>query len=184
MSKSRQITTILKLAGLTAAVLSVCACEPRTHASSAPPPPSGPQDRGAARGLAAVTEGEAPQRVRRAAPPLFNGKPMWADNRRGSSEENAQYQFEHRGADVGAHDLQDYLKKVHAFFDHPPKDAESIVRASNGDLLIYSESANLFGVIRKDGAPRLLMKPPTGKAYWEAQKAEGSTGARGGTPTR
>ena len=182
--KNQSRAHFIKLAALAAACLSVSACEPRTHASPAPPP-SGPQDRAAARDLANVADRESPPRARRAvSTPLFNGKPMWADNRRGSSEENARYQFEHRGADLGAHDLQDYLTKVHAFFDHPPKDTESFVRASNGDLLIYSESANLFGVVRKDGAPRLLMKPPTGKAYWEAQKAEDAPTGRGGTSAR
>jgi pyocin large subunit-like protein len=53
-----------------------------------------------------------------------------------------------------------------------------VERASNGDLLIYSASANLFGVQRKDGAPRLLMKPPEGRSYWEAQKT------RAGQPRR
>ena len=184
MSKNHQEPHFLKLAGLAVACLIVSGCEPRTHATPATPP-SGPQDRAAARDLATVADRESPQRARRTvSTPLFNGKPMWADNRRGSSEENARYQFEHRGGDVGAHDLQDYLNKVHGFFDHPPKDTESFVRPSNGDLLIYSESANLFGVVRKDGAPRLLMKPPSGKAYWEAQKAEGTTGGRGPTPAR
>jgi pyocin large subunit-like protein len=137
------------------------------------------------RELAATPDPEAPQRVRRTAQtPMFNGKPLWADNRRGSAEENARYQFEHRGGDIGAHDLQDYLNKVHAFFDHPPKDSESVVRASNGDVLIYSESAKLFGVIRKDGAPRLLMKPPTGRSYWEAQKSEGSPAMRAESSAR
>jgi len=184
MFKNHQKGQFLGLAGLVIASLAVSACEPRSHTSTASPP-SGPQDRAAARDLAALAEREPTQRARRAAAtPLFNGKPMWADNRRGTSEENARYQFEHRGADVGARDLQDYLNKVHAFFDHPPKDTETVVRSSNGDLLVYSESANLFGVVRKDGAPRLLMKPPTGKAYWDAQKAEGSAGARGSTSTR
>ena len=184
MSKNHQSAHFGILVGLAVAALTVSACEPRTHTATSPPP-SGPQDRAAARDLAAVADREAPQRARRAAStPLFNGKPMWADNRRGSSEENARYQFEHRGGDVGARDLQDDLNKVHTFFDHPPQDAESIVRASNGDVLIYSESVNLFGVVRKDGAPRLLMKPPTGQAYWEAQKSEGSTGARSSTATR
>ena len=184
MTICHQEVRFVMLVGLAVTSLTLCACEPRTHAA-APPPPSGPQDRAAARDLAAAADREAPQRARRAAStPLFNGKPMWAENRRGSSEENARYQFEHRGGDLGAHDLQDYLSKVHTFFDHPPKDAESIVRSSTGDVLIYSESANLFGVVRKDGAPRLLMKPPTGKAYWEAQKTEGSTGAGGSTATR
>jgi pyocin large subunit-like protein len=101
---------------------------------------------------------------------------MWADNRRGTAEENARYQFEHRGADLGATTLDDYLTRVHAFFDMPPKDTETMIRSSNGDVLVYSPGSNLFGVMRKDGAPRLLMKPPGGRAYWEAQKGGDSAG--------
>lgn len=167
-----------------AACVCLTACEPRNEKAAAPPP-TGPQDRALARDMASATVPEPSQRTRRAAAaPLYNGKPMWADNRRGTAEENARYQFEHRGADVGARDVQDYIAKVHAFFDHPPKDAESVVRPSNGDLLIYSESANLFGVVRKDGAPRLFMKPAAGKTYWEVQKAEGSMAARGSAAAR
>lgn len=103
--------------------------------------------------------------------PLFHGEPLWAENRHGSAEDNAAYQFRTRGADLGAKTLDEYLKKVHAFFRHPPKGAEQVVRASNGDRMIYDKGSNLFGVARKDGAPRVLMHPLTGPAYWRDQKA-------------
>jgi len=168
---------------VTAGLLLVLAgCEERGRAGAARPP-TGPADRTAALaqplsdGAAAVTPAgtlagnlAGNGRGTRPATPQFHGRPLWAENRRGGAEENARYQFQHRGADIGARDLEDYLTRVHAFFDHPPGDAETATRASNGDRLIYSPGANLFGVQRQDGAPRLLMRPVTGRAYWEAQR--------------
>ena len=41
---------------------------------------------------------------------LVEGKPAWADNRRYSADDNAQYQFEHHGAEPsGATTLDDFL---------------------------------------------------------------------------
>jgi len=153
-------------------------------------PPTGPGDRAAALAAPAggayaaggagggTGGGTGGGRAARPVTPLFHGEPMWAENRRGGAEDNARYQFEHRGADIGASSLDDYLTRVHAFFDHPPADAETMTRPGNGDLLIYSPGANLFGVRRKDGAPRLLMRPASGRAYWEAQRnPAGTTGA-------
>lgn len=111
--------------------------------------------------------------------PLFHGEPLWAENRHGSAEDNAAYQFRTRGADLGAKTLDDYLKKVHAFFRHPPKGAEQVVRASNGDRMIYDKGSNLFGVVRKDGAPRVLMHPLTGAAYWKEQQARADVSGSG-----
>jgi hypothetical protein len=104
--------------------------------------------------------------------PLFHGAPLWAENRHGSAEDNALYQFRTRGADLGAKTLDEYLKTVHAFFRHPPKGSEQVVRASNGDRMIYDKGSNLFGVARKDGAPRVLMHPLNGEAYWRDQKQQ------------
>jgi pyocin large subunit-like protein len=111
--------------------------------------------------------------------PLFHGEPLWAENRHGSAEDNAAYQFRTRGADLGAKTLDEYLKKVHAFFRHPPKGSEQVVRASNGDRMIYDKGSNLFGVVRKDGAPRVLMHPLTGAAYWRDQKAQADASGSG-----
>ena len=60
----------------------------------------------------------------RAAPvPLVHGKPMWAANWRHTAEENARYQFARDGADFDARDVDDYVAKVHAFIDTPPREA-------------------------------------------------------------
>jgi pyocin large subunit-like protein len=100
---------------------------------------------------------------------LVHGKPMWAANRRHSADENAEYQFDRDGADFGARSVDDFVTKVHAFVDHPPAGAQTLVR-TNGDKLIYDSKANVFAVVTKDGAPRTMFKPRDGAAYWDQQK--------------
>ena len=102
--------------------------------------------------------------------PDFRGKPMWSDNRRHTAQENAQYHFEHDGADFGAKTLNDYLGKVHDFVENPPAAAETLSRP-NGDKLIYDAKTNTFAVVRKDGAPRTAFKPRDGADYWKKQQA-------------
>ena len=99
---------------------------------------------------------------------LVDGKPMWAANRRHTAQENANYQFQRDGADFDAHNLDDFVAKAHAFTASPPKDALSLTR-SNGDKLLYDPARNIFAVVTKDGAPRTMFKPATGKAYWDQQ---------------
>ncbi len=103
--------------------------------------------------------------------PSFHGEPMWSDNRKHSSAENAHYHCDKSGADIGAKSFDDCLTKVHAFIDHPPAGAKTMTR-SNGDKLIYDPKANMFAVARKDGAPRTFFKPRTGAEYWKEQQAE------------
>lgn len=103
------------------------------------------------------------------AKPLFHGKPMWAANKNHTAQENADYHFKRDGEAVGATSEDDFLTKVHAFVDSPPKGVESLTR-SNGDKLMYDAKANLFAVVDKDGAPRTLFKPRDGAAYWTQQK--------------
>jgi hypothetical protein len=43
------------------------------------------------------------------------GKPMWAANRTRTAEENAQRGFERYGAEFAAADVDDYVRKTHAF---------------------------------------------------------------------
>jgi pyocin large subunit-like protein len=69
------------------------------------------------------------------------GKPMWAANRTRTAEENAQRGFERYGAAFAAADVDDYVRKTHAFVAHPPA-----------------------------GAPPTKFKPDDGAAYWAAQK--------------
>jgi pyocin large subunit-like protein len=101
--------------------------------------------------------------------PSFHGKPMWADSRKYSAEENARYQFDQHGDELGAKSLDDFLEKAHAFTATPPKGAKTATRA-NGDTLIYDARSGLFAVARSDGAPRTLFKPTDGEAYWAAQQ--------------
>jgi pyocin large subunit-like protein len=104
---------------------------------------------------------------------------MWAANRRHSADENAEYQFNRDGADFGAKSVDDFVTKVHAFVDHPPADAATLVR-SNGDKLIYDSKSNVFAVVTKDGAPRTMFKPRDGAAYWDEQKAREADKAQNG----
>jgi len=100
------------------------------------------------------------------------GKPMWAANRTRTAEENAQRGFERYGAAFAAADVDDYVRKTHAFVARPPAGAETLKRA-NGDTLIYDPKGNVFAVVTRAGAPRTMFKPDDGATYWATQKAGG-----------
>jgi pyocin large subunit-like protein len=100
---------------------------------------------------------------------LLEGKPMWSPSRRYSAEENAQRAFERNGEAFGASSIDQYVKKAHAFVDHPPAGTLTLTRA-NGDTLFYDPKGNIFAVANKDGAPRAMFKPDEGRAYWDKQK--------------
>jgi pyocin large subunit-like protein len=100
---------------------------------------------------------------------LVEGKPVWSPSRRYSAEENAQRAFERNGEAFGAGSIDQYVKKAHAFVDHPPAGTLTLTRA-NGDTLFYDPKGNVFAVANKDGAPRTMFKPDEGRAYWDKQK--------------
>lgn len=100
---------------------------------------------------------------------LVDGKPMWSSSRRGSAEENARRSFDRNGEAFGARDLDDFVRKAHAFVDHPPAGTQQLKRA-NGDVLFYDPKGNVFAVANKDGTPRAMFKPDQGAAYWDQQK--------------
>lgn len=91
-------------------------------------------------------------------------------NRRETASDKAIRLFERNGADFGAKDPEDFLKKVEAFTKSPPKDAE-IVQRPNGDVLIYQASTNTFAVLDRRGVVRTMFKPSSGQDYWQNQKA-------------
>jgi hypothetical protein len=107
--------------------------------------------------------------VQDTAPAFDDGKPAWASSRRYSVQESEQRQFERNGAAFQARSEQDYVAKVHAFVDSPPRGVQKIVRA-NGDTLYYDPKANTFAVVDKEGAPRTMFKPREGMDYWTQQK--------------
>jgi pyocin large subunit-like protein len=100
---------------------------------------------------------------------LVDGKPVWAASRRYSAEESAQHAFDRNGEAFGAKDFDDYVRKAHAFVEHPPKGVETLARP-NGDTLFYDAKANVFAVADKAGAPRTMFKPDDGADYWQQQK--------------
>jgi pyocin large subunit-like protein len=168
-------------------VLSLAACDgapsatpARAHAGDssdrrlADSAPAGEETRGPARYSNAVysSSSSAARRdegARAEDAPLFHGKPLWAANKKHSAQENADYHYKRDGDAVGATSEEDFLAKVHAFVDTPPKGVQTLTR-SNGDKLMYDAKANLFAVVDKDGAPRTLFKPRDGAAYWAQQK--------------
>jgi hypothetical protein len=107
--------------------------------------------------------------------PMFHGEPVWSQNRYHTAQENAEYHFHRDGGALGAHTLDDFLTKVHHFGDHPPPGTLTLTR-DNGDRLLYDPKANLFGVFTRDGAPRTILKPTDGMAYWNEQKAREAAG--------
>lgn len=150
--------------------------------------PGGDDVRGPARYSNAAYPASSPGRdaTPRADTPLFHGKPMWAANKKHTAQENADYHFKRDGEAVGATSEDDFLTKVHAFVDNPPKGTETLTR-SNGDRLMYDPKANLFAVVDKEGAPRTLFKPRDGAAYWAQQKdsvAKGEDDYRSGSSRR
>lgn len=146
-----------------AAVLALAACDNGPSAVAKQEPVAEP---------AAST---APQRQAsagdpRTAPiPRVDGKPMWSANRRYTATENAARHFARNGEAFGAKDVDDYVKKAHAFVSAPPRGAETLTRP-NGDLLIYDARSNVFAVATAEGAPRTMFKPDDGRAYWDRQK--------------
>ena len=100
----------------------------------------------------------------------LDGRPIWSASRRGTAEENAQRAFDRNGETFGARDLDDFVRKAHAFIETPPAGTQRLTRA-NGDVLLYDPKGNVFAVASKDGAPRTMFKPDEGAAYWDEQKA-------------
>jgi pyocin large subunit-like protein len=100
----------------------------------------------------------------------LDGRPIWSASRRGTAEENAQRAFDRNGEAFGARDLDDFVRKAHAFVEKPPAGTQRLTRA-NGDVLLYDAKNNVFSVATKDGAPRTMFKPDEGAAYWDEQKA-------------
>jgi hypothetical protein len=111
------------------------------------------------------------------APTYKDGRPIWAANRRRTADENIQRMYQRNGADFGASSSEDYVARAHAFLNSPPAGVQTATRA-NGDKLYYDARSNTFVVATRNGAPRIMMKPRDGAAYWKEQLA--SLDRRGG----
>lgn len=104
------------------------------------------------------------------APKYTDGSPIWAANRKRTAQENIDKMFRRNGEDFGAASADDYVAKAHAFIKSPPRGVQTATRR-NGDKLMYDAATNTFVVVTRTGAPRIMMKPRDGKAYWTEQLA-------------
>lgn len=155
--------------GAGAALLLLAACErPSAVASKSSDSSSSASSSASDNGRDATATVRADRRDE--AVPQVDGKPMWSSSRKGTAQENAAKSFERNGEDFGAQDLDAFVRKAHAFVDHPPAGTQTLKRA-NGDTLFYDPKSNVFAVANKEGAPRTLFKPDEGAAYWDEQKA-------------
>ena len=100
---------------------------------------------------------------------VVDGTPMWSASRRYSAEEGAQRAFDRNGEAFGARNVEQFVRKAHAFVSHPPAGTQTLTRP-NGDTLFYDPKANVFAVASKAGAPKAMFKPDAGAAYWQEQK--------------
>lgn len=109
-------------------------------------------------------------------------RPLVTTSRRETVDAKVERLFQRNGAAFGARSSGDYLAKMRAFVDSPPRDVET-VRRPNGDVLYYEGATNTFAVAARDGTPRTMFKPDDGAAYWAQQKARAPTFGRGGAGT-
>jgi pyocin large subunit-like protein len=152
-----------------AALLVLAGCERPSAVASADVAPPAYEGTSASRERMAEAPREREAADLRDAPiPEIDGKPMWSASRRYSAQENAQRAYDRNGEAFGARDVDDFVRKAHAFVDAPPKGALTLTRA-NGDRLIYDPKANVFAVVTRAGAPRTMFKPDDGMAYWQEQ---------------
>ena len=109
-------------------------------------------------------------------------RPLVTTSRRETVDAKVERLFQRNGAAFGARSSGDYLAKMRAFIDSPPRDVET-VRRPNGDVLYYEAATNTFAVAARDGTPRTMFKPDDGATYWAEQKARAPTFGRGGAGT-
>lgn len=170
--------TLLTASAVLAAVLSLAACD----GGPASKPSRDQADAGSAPAAdrsetASADRTEAPKvDPRTQPPPMLDGKPMWAANRKLTAEEAAEKQFARNGKDFGARSVEDYARKAQAFISNPPKGAEVVDRRYG--KIMYDAGSNTFAAATSDGVPRAMFKPEDGAAYWEKAKNRPEGGRR------
>lgn len=123
---------------------------------------------------AALISGAAPEGGFETVETAPKAKPPVTANRRETADAKVQRLYERNGAAFGAKSADDYLTKVRAFTETPPRGAETVKRP-NGDTLYYQASSNTFAVVDRNGVPRTMFKPDDGPTYWAQQKERAPT---------
>ena len=88
--------------------------------------------------------------------------PMWTSTKSQSIAANAYRHFKDHGADFGAVNAVDYVRKAREFLHNPGAGVLSKTRG-NGDVVRFDPATNAFGVMDKTGAPRTFYKPNPAK---------------------
>lgn len=171
---------LLTASAVLAVVLALAACDGGPASKpSRDQADAGPAPTAKAEGATTASADDAePPKVdpRTQPPPMLDGKPMWAANRRLTAEEAAEKQFARNGKDFGAKSVEDYARKAQAFVSKPPSGTE-VVNRQRGKIM-YDARSNTFAAATKDGVPRTMFKPEEGAAYWEEAKARPEGGGR------
>jgi pyocin large subunit-like protein len=96
------------------------------------------------------------------------GAHLWTAKKKVSHVQNAFRHFKDHGAEFGANNAVDYVRRAHDFLNNSPAGTLTKTRP-NGDVLKYHPSSNTFGVMDKCGQPRTMFKPDDGIDYWNRQ---------------
>jgi hypothetical protein len=104
--------------------------------------------------------------------------PLWTQTKNKTAVQNAWRHYVDHGADFGAQNAIDYVKKAKDFLNNPPPGTLTKVRVGglkDGDVLRYHPATNTFGIMDKNGVPRTFYKPdpavhgyPTNLDYFNA----------------
>jgi filamentous hemagglutinin len=93
---------------------------------------------------------------------------MWTATWNKTPAQNAFKHFQDHGADFGAINALDYVRKAQDFLWNPPGGTLTKIR-TNGDVLRYNPFTNTFGIMDANGTPRTFYKPTAGIRYWNRQ---------------
>jgi len=81
--------------------------------------------------------------------------------------------FDDHGADFGAVDEEDYIRKAGKFFsDSQEKNLPTAVN-EEGIIKVYDSETNTFGSYNPDGTIKTFYKPTRGQEYWNDQIKDG-----------
>jgi hypothetical protein len=91
----------------------------------------------------------------------------WSGANKFNGVENAFKQWEKHSKNFPElRNAKEYVDLARNFVTYPPAGTISKTRA-NGDQLFYYPRTNIFAVKTKEGVPKTIFKPKTGKKYWD-----------------
>lgn len=103
--------------------------------------------------------------------------PLWSSTKSKTSPQNALRHFnDHRADFPHLNKAAEYVAEAQQFLRRPPSTALPPITRTNGDVVVYDPTRNIFGVMDSTGAPKTYFKPdpaqhgyPTNLDYFNAQ---------------